>query len=126
MDIYDISRGFQAREGQHVFPLDKASTPLYFCELWNGRGTTRDTDDKNITRAFFGYPLHGRRLGRRRFCQGVAESGLADMLDQVSIAVNSAAQLMIEGIPQVRIIDAYSLTAVSLHRREMHRILYLS
>lgn len=84
----------------------------------------RETDDEIIHVAFFYFISLLRR--RYRFRQGVAESGLADTLDQVSVAVNSAAQLIVEEIPQVQLIDIYGLTAVSFPDRKRLHILHLS
>ena len=48
------------------------------------------------------------------FLQGAAESGLGDLLDQVAIAGNIFHQELVDAYPQVRAIDFYNLTAVSL------------
>lgn len=49
------------------------------------------------------------------FWQGVAATGFADIVDEVSVAVNTAAELMIADIPQVQMLDVFSLSAVSFH-----------
>lgn len=45
--------------------------------------------------------------------QGVAASGLSEVLDQVAVAGNIAGQELVNAFPQVRTMDTYSLTAVS-------------
>lgn len=40
----------------------------------------------------------------------------AIILDQVSVQVNAAAEVMSQAVPQVRVLDMYSLSAVSVHQ----------
>ena len=47
------------------------------------------------------------------FLQTAIEAGLAETLDAVSLQVSLAAQTLVQAFPQVRLLDLYSLSAVS-------------
>lgn len=63
-----------------------------------------------------------RRSDDVGFWQGIAGSGIADVLEQVSVAVNAAAQLLFEDIPQVQMLDIYRLSAVSVQNGKCVRV----
>ena len=50
------------------------------------------------------------------FLQALLDSELADFLDRVSLQVNAAAEAMSQAYPQVRVLDFYTLSAVSVHQ----------